>query len=86
MEANESPRCPVCQARFRDATTCSRCGADLAPLMLLLAKTYRLRQDARAALQAGDLERAAQLATDAQATCASSQGRDLWLLCSWLRA
>jgi predicted amidophosphoribosyltransferase len=86
MERSESPCCPVCQARFRDSSTCSRCGADLAPLMLLIAKAHRLRQEARGALQAGDHERALRLAAEAQATCSSSKGRELWLLSAWLLA
>jgi len=86
MEPEEFPRCPVCHARFRDACICSRCGADLAPLMLLIAKAYRLRQDARGALQVSDHARALSLAEEAQATCSNSKGRDLWLLCAWLLA
>jgi len=86
MEQDELPRCPVCQARFRESRTCPRCGADLAPLMLLMAKAHRLRQDARSALQAGDLEQALRLAAEAQSTCSNSKGRDLWLLCAWLLA
>ena len=86
MDRDELPRCPVCQARFRDSCTCSRCGAGLAPLMLLKAKAHRLRQDARGALQVGDHERALRLAGEAQATCSSSKGRELWLLCAWLLA
>ena len=54
------------------------------PLMLLMARAHRLRQDARGALQGGDPERAQRLAAEAQAICSSSQGRDLWLLCAWL--
>jgi hypothetical protein len=86
MHRDELPRCPVCQARFRDSRTCSRCGADHAPLMLLMVKAHRLRRDVRSALQVGDCERALRLAAEAQATCGSSKGRDLWLLCAWLLA
>ncbi len=64
IEPDEWPKCPVCQARFRDASVCSRCGADLEPLMFLIANAYQLRQDARRALQAGDFERAQKLALD----------------------
>lgn len=84
MERDESPKCPVCQARFRDSITCSRCGAGLEPLMLLMARAYQLRQDARRALQAGDFARAQKLAADAQATCSTRKGGELWLLSSWL--
>jgi predicted amidophosphoribosyltransferase len=81
---NESPKCPVCQARFRGSGTCSRCGADLQSLMLLMAKAYQLREDARRALQAGDHERAQKLALEAQGTCSTQKGEDLRLLSSWL--
>jgi len=84
MEQDESPRCPVCQARFRDSRTCSRCGADLEPLMLLIAKAHQLREDARRALRGGDHERARRLAAEAQATCSTQKGGELWLLSSWL--
>ena len=50
-EANslaEANRCPVCRARFRGVAVCSRCGADLARLMLLAAEAWRLREAARA--------------------------------------
>jgi hypothetical protein len=84
MASDEAPRCPVCQARFRDSRTCSRCGADLAPMMILIAKAHQLRQHAREALQRGKLELALWLATEAQAACSTPQGRDLRLLCAWL--
>lgn len=81
---DESPKCPVCQARFRGSGTCSRCGAALDSLMLLIAKAYQLREDARRALQAGDCERAQKLALEAQATCSTQKGEDLRLLSLWL--
>ena len=81
---DESPKCPVCQARFRGSGTCSRCGAGLESLMLLMAKAYQLREVARQALQAGDLEQAQKLAVEAQATCFTQGGEDLRLLTSWL--
>ena len=84
IERDESPKCPVCQARFRGSGTCSRCGADLDSLMLLVAKAYQLREDARRALQGGDYERAHRLASEAQATCSTQRGEDLRLLSSWL--
>jgi hypothetical protein len=46
--------CPVCQARFRGAAVCSRCGADLTALMLLTAHAHALRQSARHSLRNGD--------------------------------
>ena len=77
-------RCPVCQARFRGAQICSRCGADLEPLMLLTVKAWQLRQTARQALDAGDFERAMTLATEAQGAQGSGSGEALRLLCAWL--
>jgi Starch binding domain len=77
-------KCPVCQARFRDSWTCLRCGADLAPLFLLIDQAYRLRQRARRALESGNLERAQEAAAEAQDICSTHNGRGLWLLSSWL--
>jgi len=84
LEQNESPKCPVCQARFRGSETCSRCGADLGPLMLLTARAYKLREEARQALLAGEWGRACNLAAEAQATCSTQKGEELRLLGSWL--
>ena len=50
----ESSRCPVCQARYRGTALCSRCSADLSPLMLLAEQARRLRNAARQALRLGD--------------------------------
>lgn len=77
-------RCPVCQARFRDSPTCLRCGADLAPLLLLIGHAYRLRQRARWALGSGDVERAQEEAAEAEKLCSTQEGREVWLLSSWL--
>lgn len=84
IESHELPKCPVCQARFRGSSTCSRCGADLAPLMILIASAYRLRLEARQSLHAGDFERARKLAAQAQAIRSTQKGEDLRLLSSWL--
>ena len=84
IEREEFPRCPDCQARFRESRTCSRCGADLVPLMNLIARAYRLRLEARKALQAGDFERARKLASEAETLCSTSKGEGLRLLSSWL--
>ena len=81
---SQEMRCPVCQARFRGATTCSRCGADLGPLMFLIAKSSRLREDAREAILAGDCYQAGDLARRADSLCATNAGCDLQLLCRWL--
>ena len=45
--------CPVCQARFRGSRLCSRCGADLGPLMIVAVRAWRLREEARDALARG---------------------------------
>jgi hypothetical protein len=78
-------RCPVCQARFRGARICSRCGADLEPLMLLAVKAWQLRQAARQALDAGDVERALGLAIEAQGIQGTGSGEALQLLGAWLK-
>jgi len=78
-------RCPVCQARFRGARICSRCGADLEPLMALAVTAWQLRQAARQALDGGDVERAMTLATEAQRFQATGSGEALRLLCAWLK-
>ena len=81
---SQENRCPVCQARFRGATTCSRCGADLRPLMFLMAKATSLRESARRSILAGDFYQAGDLAQRADSLHATSAGRDLLLLCRWL--
>ena len=78
-------RCPVCQARFRGARFCSRCGADLEPLMLLAVRAWQLRQAARQALAAGAADRALDLASAAQALQSTESGAALRLLASWLK-
>jgi len=78
-------RCPVCQARFRGARICSRCGADLHPLMLLAVRAWQLRQAARQALDGGDAERALGLATEAQGIQESESGEALRLLGAWVK-
>jgi hypothetical protein len=69
--------CPVCRARFRGATTCLRCGADLTVLMKLAASAWRLRQAARRALAASEFAHARELAARAQQICSTSAGRGL---------
>ena len=81
---DEPPKCPVCQARFRGSAICSRCGADLAPLLSLIEHAYGLRREARKAIETGDVERAQELAAQAENVCSSRKGRGLWLLSSWL--
>ena len=76
--------CPVCQARFRGSAECSRCGADLAPIMGLAASAWRLREAARQAIAGGDMMRARALAAQAQELCRTPAGRDLEMITSWL--
>jgi hypothetical protein len=78
-------RCPVCDARFRGTRICSRCGADLEPLMSLTVKAWQLRQAARQALDAGDVERALGLATQARDIQSTGGGEALRLLGAWLQ-
>jgi hypothetical protein len=75
-------RCPVCQARFRGASICSRCGADLTPLMLLAAHAYSLRRSARRSLRAGDGQSALAAAKAAQNLHAVPQGGILEMVCA----
>jgi hypothetical protein len=66
--------CPVCKARFRGAAQCSRCSADLTPLMLLTAHAYALRQASRRALKSGDARSALVSAQAAQGLHATAEG------------
>jgi predicted amidophosphoribosyltransferase len=76
-------RCPVCQARFRGTARCSRCGADLTPLMRLAIESWRHRESARAAIAAGNWEQAKALAEAAQQTCRTDSGESLRILAGW---
>ena len=76
--------CPVCQARFRGSTECSRCGADLGPIMTLAAASWRLREAARQAIAEGDPAHARALAAQAQKLCRTPAGAELEMLASWL--
>ena len=80
---SEANRCPVCQARFRGARVCSRCGADLGPLMLLAAEAWKLREAARRALLAGNWKTALRLAEDAGRVQRTPAGESLRLLSEW---
>jgi hypothetical protein len=77
-------QCPVCQAHFRGPRVCSRCGADLHPLMGLAVRAWRLRQTARQALDRADYERALTLASEAQDAHRTPHGESLRLLSVWL--
>jgi len=64
---SEAPiQCPVCRARFRGQRQCSRCGADLSRLMLVLGRAYALRRQAKRALLKGRYGAACELAEKAQ--------------------
>jgi len=70
-------RCPVCQARFRGAILCLRCGADLTALMRIAAHAYVLRQAARHALLLGDFRAALAAVRKAQDLRLMREGRNL---------
>ncbi len=78
--------CPVCRARWRATRECSRCGADLGPLMTLVVLAHRVRCEAKAALLGEDFERAGELARRAQEMHATPYGRRLELLVEWYLA
>lgn len=86
MNLPVSWQCPVCAARFRGSRFCSRCGADLTPLMKLAHAAWQARQAARAALAAGDGARALALADRAQRLHATAAGGRVRLLAAWLAA
>ena len=82
---NEANSCPVCRARFRGATSCSRCGADLTRLMHLSAEAWRLREAARVSMATGDFGRGFELAAQANGAQRTEAGEDLLHLCQWLK-
>jgi hypothetical protein len=51
---------------------------------LLIDHAYRLRREARKAIETGDVGRAQELAEEAETVCSTQKGRELWLLSSWL--
>jgi hypothetical protein len=73
----EAGRCPVCLARFRGVRVCSRCGADLEPLMILAVRSWRLRVAARAAIGDRRFEQALELAERAQEAQRTAEGEAL---------
>ncbi len=83
MENRDTNRCPVCRAAFRETTECSRCGADLAPLMTLAARARHCRRKARQAIINGEYELARTWAKVAQSMCATSAGHKIFLLAAW---
>ncbi len=76
--------CPVCRARFRGAETCSRCGADLGPLLVLTAHAYRLRQSARESLRQNDFSQALDCAEEAERLRSTPHGALLRAVCACL--
>lgn len=46
-------RCPVCRARFKDEPICTRCGADLSPLLAIEAEAAVLEEQAVALTHTG---------------------------------
>jgi hypothetical protein len=80
---SDPARCPVCRARFAGVATCTRCGADLTKIMLLLAESHRLREEARGALRRSELELALGYVREAQALAASEVGARLEAVIGW---
>jgi hypothetical protein len=76
--------CPVCKAHLRGAAECSRCGADLTALMLLVAQAWALREAARQALRSGDARDALASARAAQGLHSTAEGHLLLSVCSVL--
>jgi hypothetical protein len=74
--------CPVCRARFRGSSQCSRCGADLTALMLLAAHAYVMRQAARQSLSQGDWQAALESAQAAQRLHSTPEGSLLSTICT----
>jgi hypothetical protein len=82
VTGNVGLRCPVCQARFRGAPECSRCGANLTALMLLAAHAYVLRQSARELLRSGDARAALASAQAAHGLHSTTEGNLLLFVCA----
>lgn len=78
-----NPSCPVCRVGFRGETTCPRCGADLTPLMQLVALSWHARQEARRLLATGATEQARDQIEIAQRLQATRAGHRLELLFAW---
>ena len=74
--------CPVCRARFRGSSRCSRCGADLTALMSLAAHAYALRQSARQSLKQGECGAALASAQAAQRLHSTTEGSVLSMVCA----
>ena len=74
-------KCPVCQASFRGAEICPRCGAGLRVLMLVATHAYSLRRTAKRYLLAGDAQAALAAGAAAQNLHATAHGGILLLVC-----
>jgi hypothetical protein len=83
-EASAPVVCPVCRARFRGAEICSRCGADLSPLLLLSAHAFRLRGRARELLGEGNFRQALACVEEAERLRSTPHGALLRILCACL--
>ena len=79
-------RCPVCQARFRGTADCSRCGADLRPLMRIAVEAWQKRQQAREAMLRGEFRRAVELASQARSMQAHEGADSILTLARWMDA
>lgn len=77
-----SVACPVCRARFRGSSRCSRCGADLTALLLLTAHAYVMRQTARKLLKQGDCQAALASVQAAQRLHLTPEGSLLYVVCT----
>ena len=78
--------CPVCQARFRGACICSRCGADLEAVMRSALQAWRFREAARRAIVHGTYSEAQQLVCVAERLHSTPRGESLLVLSAWLTA
>lgn len=80
MDAVENV-CPTCGAAFRGQTLCPRCGADLEPLMRVMAKAYRLRVAAWIELEKDNAAEACRLAESSLRLHRTEAGRTLLAGC-----
>ena len=80
MTASANPQCPVCKARFRAQRQCSRCGADLSRLMLVVARAYQLRCQAGQALREARYRTAYELGAEAQNLHHTALGQKMMLV------
>ncbi len=81
---NDRNRCPVCNATFRGAAICTRCGADLGRLMRLVVEAWQLRESARKAIASGEFARGFQFAAKAQEIQSTRAGAALRKVSEWL--